>query len=136
TIKQIPFPAVILPCGTQPGAIPGAACYVTADGAAEERAFDRFMTATPAATHPASGGKTNAGGPKTPRRGFTGLAKLPPPPKPRPRAAVTPDPADGRAQVQALGHVGMPVFYPRSIATGSSYCASTIFNCYVEISSP
>jgi LCP family protein required for cell wall assembly len=133
TIKQIPFPAIFLPCGTQPGAIPGAACYVTANRAAERRAFKRFITPT----HPASGGSAHhsAARHSRPLFGFTGIDKIPPPPS-RPKAAVTPDPADGRAQVAALRHVGMPVFFPRFIANGSSYCTAANGNCYVEVASP
>src|SRR5436309_7996403 len=41
TVKQIQFPAILLPCGTQPGAVPGGACYVTAEQAAEKRVFKR-----------------------------------------------------------------------------------------------
>ena len=133
TIKQIPFPAILQPCGTQPGAIPGAACYVTADQAAERRVFRRFMTPT----RPSSGvGSHHPRGRAGSRFGFTGPRKIPPPPRPPPKAAVTPDPADGRAQAAALRHVGMPVFYPQEIARGSSYCTPSNGNCYVEIPSP
>ena len=49
---------------------------------------------------------------------------------------MTADPLDGRAQVAALRHARMPVFYPRVIASGSSYCLSASDNCYVEVPSP
>jgi polyisoprenyl-teichoic acid--peptidoglycan teichoic acid transferase len=132
TIKQIQFPAIFLPCGTQPGAVPGAACYVTATHAAEARAFKRFITPTKATS--ASGAHHSAS--HTPRVGFTGINTIPKPPKNKPTAGVTSDPTDGRAQVAALHHVGMPVLYPRVIANGSSYCTSANSNCYLEVPSP
>ncbi len=122
TIKQLPFPAVLLPCGGGTGArgtttfIAVAACYVTADPAAEEHVFRQFMTATKNAPKPA--------------------------PKPAPRPAhrghkssgggtggLIADPADGQAQAAALGQVGMPVFYPKVIESGTSYCSSLTANC-------
>ena len=120
TVKQIPFPATFLPCGTQPGAIPGAPCYVTANASAERRAYHEFITPTAL-----SGPSTSAH--SGPARG-TGRSSAP--------AAVTADPADGRAQAAALGRARMPVYYPRDIATGSSYCLGSAGNCPLEIASP
>ncbi len=117
TIKQIPFPAIFLPCGTQPGAVLGAPCYVTADAAAERRAYGEFMTPTVAVSH------SSRAHHHTHRHG-------PPPP-----ANVTPDPTDGQAQAAALHRPRMPVYYPRSIAPGSSYCLGSAGNCPLEIAS-
>jgi LCP family protein required for cell wall assembly len=114
TVKQIPFPAIFLPCGA---AAPGAPCYLTANPSAERRAFRAFMTPTLApslASHGAAHRSRSA----------------PSPP------AVTADPADGRQQAASLHHVGMPVYYPRLIASGSSYCLSATGNCPLEIASP
>ncbi len=119
TVKQIPFPATFLPCGTQPGAIAGAPCYVTADAGAERRAFRIFMT-------PTSPPKAA----RAPHRRRHGPAPAPTP------AQVTADPADGQAQVAALGHLRLPVFYPRLIATGSSFCLDAAGNCPLETASP
>ena len=120
TVKQIPFPAIFLPCGTQPGAIPGAPCYLTANASAERRAYHAFITPTLAPKHVAA----HSGHASHHRH------SRPPPP------AVTADPADGREQAAALHHVGMTVYYPRLIAAGSSYCSSLTGNCPVEIPSP
>ncbi len=131
TIKQIPFPAIFLPCGTQPGAVLGAACYVTANHSAERRAYESFMTPTRSSS--GSGRHHSSAKHSGPQFGFTGIDRIPPPP---PKAPVTADPADGRAQVAALHHAGMPVYYPRMIANGSSYCTPANASCYVEIPSP
>ncbi len=120
TIKQIPFPAILLPCGgggAGPAGttnfIPVAACYVTANPAAELRVFNQFMTPTQASTQPKpkpahrvhkSGGPVGTGG-------------------------LTADPTDGRAQAAALGRVGMPVFYPTMIEQGTQYCSEVTANC-------
>ena len=44
-------------------------------------------------------------------------------------SGLTPDPLDGIAQAKALSHPGMPVYYPRLIATTSDYCSSVTGNC-------
>jgi LCP family protein required for cell wall assembly len=120
TIKQIPFPAVFQPCGAQPGAIPGAPCYVTASALAEQRAYRRFITPTLGPSH-ASSGSVQRG------RGH-GSRSAP--------VNVTADPADGRAQAAALRRARIPVYYPRVLATGSSYCLGSAGNCPLETSSP
>jgi LCP family protein required for cell wall assembly len=122
TVKQIPFPAIFLPCGVQPGAIPGAPCYVTANSPAERQAYHEFMTPTLAPSV------------STSARQHAGRRHGPAPPPPPPQ--VTADPTDGHAQVAALHGARMPVYYPRLIATGSSYCLSTAGNCPLEIPSP
>ncbi|MFL5823472.1 MAG: LCP family protein [Solirubrobacteraceae bacterium] len=126
TVKQIPFPAIFLPCGSQPGAIPGAPCYLTATQSAERRAFHEFITPTAATTKHTASPPTRAGHAAHRHRSRPSSAA----------AAVTADPAAGRQQAAALHHVGMPVYYPRVIASGSTYCLSVIGNCPVELSSP
>jgi len=126
TVKQIPFPAILLPCGTLAPAAGGvvrqtAACYVTADPGAEHYAFTQFMKPTLA---PATTGAQAAGGPKQPK---LGPAKAPSPSN----ANLIADPGDGKSQAAALGRVGMPVYYPRLIAAGSNYCLSLTGNCPV-----
>jgi LCP family protein required for cell wall assembly len=112
TIKQVHFPAVLLPCGGGGGfggfgAGGVAPCYVTADPAAEQQAFGQFMkpthqTATPPspAARPASAG--------------TGPAKT---------SDLTAALTDGKTQAAALHHPGLPVLVPGQIATGSQYCS-------------
>jgi polyisoprenyl-teichoic acid--peptidoglycan teichoic acid transferase len=115
TIKQIPFPAQFAPCalGT------GQACYVTANPGAEHHVFKQFMTPTVAAS--GSGSATSrAGG-----------ALLPA--KPGPVPGLTSDVSDGKAQQAALGNVGFPVYFPRSLAAGSFYCSGATGNCPAEI---
>jgi polyisoprenyl-teichoic acid--peptidoglycan teichoic acid transferase len=114
TIKQIRFPATYTPC------LP--ACYVTATAKAERKTFRLFMTPTRSQPSSSSSHPTSQSSHHKPSR--------PGPP------AVTPDPTDGRAQARALGHVGMPVYYPRVVATGSNYCFDDASNCYLEIPSP
>jgi LCP family protein required for cell wall assembly len=135
TIKQIPFPAIILPCGGPApagpaitgSAVPAAnatqtACYVSATASSEQHAFAELMTPTPAvsaavAARPASVGPSHhTGGPGAPD--------------------LTADTADGKAQANALGNAGLPVYFPHLIAPGSQYCSSVVGNCYTEIPSP
>jgi polyisoprenyl-teichoic acid--peptidoglycan teichoic acid transferase len=127
-VKQISFPAVLSPCGggpvIAPGVVAGAPCYVTANRGAEQRAFTQLMTPTPAAASGSSPGRPGRRGP-----GAAGTATAP-------GANLTPDAADGRAQAAALHRAGMPVYYPRLVANGSSYCSSQTGNCPVEIPSP
>ncbi len=117
SIKQIPFPAILLPCGPT-GAGPGAAqtpCYVTADPGAEQRTFKAFMT--PTTTAPNNGGSHGTPGLGGGKGGGN------------PTAGLTADVADGKAQVAALGHIGMPVYYPRLITSDSSYCTNANTTC-------
>ena len=126
TIKQIPFPAILLPCGVLPATATSTArqtpCYVTADPASEQHAFAAFMKPTlpppPSAT---------AGAP----------AKAAHPHASTPASAnLTAAPADGKTQAAALGNARLPVYYPRLIASNSNYCLGSIGNCSVEIASP
>jgi polyisoprenyl-teichoic acid--peptidoglycan teichoic acid transferase len=109
TIKQIQFPAIILPCTPQQAKTGNPPCYVTADPGAEQHAFNMLMTPTVARPANAAGG--SHGGP-APVSGGSTQAGAP---------ATVLDPADGRAQVAALGSLGFPIYYPKLIASGSSY---------------
>jgi len=112
TIQQVHFPALFPPCNP--------ACYVTATHAAERRAFTRFMK--PTVNHPTSASSHPKKG------GHHGSA----PSKP----AVTANPAGGKPQEAALRGAGMPVYYPRVIAAGSTYCFDDASSCYLEVPSP
>jgi LCP family protein required for cell wall assembly len=125
TIKQIPFPAILLPCAPVPAnansAIQQTPCYVGADPAAEAAAFRSFMTPThgtsssspsPAKPSAAAGAGGNHGG-----GGAPGLA---------------PDVSDGVAQAKALGPIGIPIYYPKLIMAGSQYCSDNTQLCPVE----
>jgi hypothetical protein len=57
----------------------------------------------------------NAGPARPPRPGARPRGGAPP------SADLQPDPADGHRQAAALPHHGIPVFYPRLIATGTTY---------------
>ena len=115
TIEQIKFPAILLPCGGVTPAGPGQPaaqdpCYVTAEPGAEHRAFTHFMTPTKMGT--SSGGSG---------RGSLSRSAA------REPAGVTADVADGKTQAATLGNIGLPVYFPRLLAAGSSYCTSA--NC-------
>jgi LCP family protein required for cell wall assembly len=109
-LEQIPFPAIVAPCG---GPDSQAACYLTATPAAKAAAYQDFMTPT---------------------------TVLPPATAPRNVAAATADlvadPSDGQAQAAALRGSGLPVLYPRVIAAGSHYCSSASGNCPLEAADP
>ncbi len=130
-IKQIAFPAELLPCNSGPVAPAGAGtaaggatqspCYVGADQNAEQRAYTALMTPTVSApaTPPASA---------TPRRGGAPGAQPPP-------SDVTVDVADGKSQAAALRGAGMPVYYPRVITPAAQYCTDGSNACPVETAS-
>jgi LCP family protein required for cell wall assembly len=110
TIKQIPFPAILLPCGgggtTADGTVAAVApCYVSADPGPEAHVYREFIAAT--RSHPAAQPVA-----APPRKPVSVSAQA---------AGLTADLPDGRAQVSALGRVGMPVYFPRLIAAGSTY---------------
>jgi LCP family protein required for cell wall assembly len=117
SIKQIPFPAVLLPCTLPPpGAIGNAAqtpCYVGADPRREADAFHSFMAVTPPPA-PAAGSASGSGGPGRPGHH----------PPPLPRAAVYGDLGDGKAQARTLGNVDFPIYVPGQIANQSRYCTN------------
>ena len=105
-IKQIPFPAIFLPC---PAGVP---CYVAADPTAMHHAFTQFMTPTsPSAPSSKTGAKRKARS-----------AKLN-------TAGLTADVSDGQSQAAALGRTRLPVYYPKLLQTGSQYCSSATANC-------
>ena len=112
TIKQIHFPAILLPCA--PGGAFGTRgvaqlpCYVTADPGPEQRSFHTFMSPT----QPAASGSG-------PRGGRSGAAA------PSGNAAgLIPDFSDGKSQASSIPGAGMPVYIPRMIASGSRYCTN------------
>ncbi|HEX5192714.1 MAG TPA: LCP family protein [Solirubrobacteraceae bacterium] len=107
TIKQIPYPATLLPCTT--------ACYVGSKSPQAVKAVWReFLRATP----PPKAKPKRAAAPHRKHHAH----KLS-------TAGLTADPADGRAQAGALRHPGMAVYYPRLIDAGSIYCSSVTGNC-------
>jgi polyisoprenyl-teichoic acid--peptidoglycan teichoic acid transferase len=116
TIKQIPYPATLLPCGgTDPTTGAVAPCYVgSSSPAAVKSAWTRFISATSAA-----GAKPSAAG-AHPRHKHN---------RPLSMAGLTADPNDGRAQAAALKHAKLPIYFPRLIATNSSYCSELTANC-------
>jgi polyisoprenyl-teichoic acid--peptidoglycan teichoic acid transferase len=118
TLKSIPFPYVFGPCGestTADGVTTQDPCYVFATSSgAEEHAYQQFMRPTPILP------------PASPRPATTAKPHKAPPPS---SAGLTPDPADGQSQAQALGAISMPVYYPRLIVPDSEYCSGVTGNC-------
>ncbi len=126
TIKSIPFPAILLPCGpVAPGAssaLQQTPCYVAADPGAEQHAYAEFIAPTVAPPTPRAGsaggatGATGAGGPQA-------ASSAP---------GLIGDLGDGKAQAAALGHLGMPIYVPGKIVAGSQYCTAGSRACPVE----
>jgi LCP family protein required for cell wall assembly len=110
TVKQIPFPAMFLPCAPNPRA--QTPCYVSADPQAEAAAYKAFLTPTVAAAKKSGGGGHG--------RGHGGGKPAPP--------ALLGDILDGKSQASAMGNAGMPVYVPASLAAGSHYCAAGLCN--------
>jgi polyisoprenyl-teichoic acid--peptidoglycan teichoic acid transferase len=98
-LREVHFPAVLQPCN------PPAPCYVTADAGAEAQAFRQFM----AVIRPG-----HARGAAKNHPGHAGSARAP-------TAGLETDISDGKTQAAALSSHGMPVYYPRLIASGTSY---------------
>ncbi len=120
TIKQIRFPGILQPCPvTATGQTP---CFVTADPNAEAAVFRAFMRPTAAAAPSQSSPPRALGGAKR-------SAKLE-------TAGLADGSSDGKVQAGALSGAGMPVYYPRLILSGSSYCSTLTGNCPLEIPSP
>jgi polyisoprenyl-teichoic acid--peptidoglycan teichoic acid transferase len=103
-IREVHFPAVLEPCN------PPAPCYVTADPGAEAQAFGQFMAMTGAGHPSVTAGKGHGGHQAS---------------APVPTADLQSAVADGKTQAAALGNDGMPVYYPRLIASGTSYDGPT-----------
>jgi LCP family protein required for cell wall assembly len=112
TLKQISFPAIL------PSADVTGPSYVTAQPAAERAAYRRFL----APTRKASKAAASKGGPKAGHVKDVAKSKID-------VSGLSSDPADGLAQARALTHPGMPVYYPRLIATDSDYCTVLTANC-------
>ena len=131
TIKQIPFPALLLPCApVAPNASSASQqtpCYVGATSSqAEQAAFHAFMTPTTGSPLPASTPAHVAGGGGNGSHGGGG----------GPVPGLTADVTDGQAQAKALGPIGIPIYYPKQIVSGSQYCSSQTSLCPVETASP
>jgi LCP family protein required for cell wall assembly len=117
TVKQIPFPAQLLPCNPAATGTNATPCYVGADPGAEQSAYRTFMTPTTA-----SAVNSAVRAPPSPRQKHG-------PAKSAKQADVTGDVADGKAQATALGAIPIPVYFPKVIASGSSYCSNATSNC-------
>jgi LCP family protein required for cell wall assembly len=115
TIKQIPYPATLLPCGgTDPTTGEVTPCYVGSKSpGAVKSTWARFIAATPVAA-------AKPGSHAAARHHTT---------KPLSMAGLIADPADGRTQAAALKHAKLPVYYPRLIAVNSAYCSELTGNC-------
>jgi polyisoprenyl-teichoic acid--peptidoglycan teichoic acid transferase len=125
TIKQIPFPAQLLPCApvtSTASAAPQPPCYVGAtSNQAEQGAFHAFMTPTSGSPLPPSTPAHLAGGGKGSHGGGGG-----------PVPDLTTDVSDGQAQAKALGPTGIPIYYPKQVLSGSQYCTNDASLCPVE----
>jgi LCP family protein required for cell wall assembly len=128
TIKNIPFPAILLPCAPPPPNANSATlqtpCYVSADPGAEQRVYQEFMTPThasaPASASATSGGSGGDGGGSAAAHA-SGSAP-----------GLVGDLGDGKAQASALGNLGMPIYVPGKIVAGSQYCTPDNTSCPVE----
>ena len=123
-IKQIPFPAILLPCPPPPvsasSQVQQTPCYVTAESVPEAAAFQAFMSSTPA--------KATTSANKSAARSSAAAAGR----HARPVAGLTSDLAGAKAQAAALRSPSMPIYAPRLIAVGSRYCSADNPNCTVE----
>jgi LCP family protein required for cell wall assembly len=117
SIKQIPFPAIFLPCSSgatttnafgQTTQIAAATpCYVTATASAKAAAYRAFMRPT---KPPAAHGKKG----RSRQPSAQSLAD----------ASLTGDVGDGQAQAAKISTApSLPVYFPRVIAVGSRYCS-------------
>jgi LCP family protein required for cell wall assembly len=111
-LKQITFPAIL------PSADDTGPSYVTAQPAAEQATYRAFLTPT----RKVSSKTTAKGAPKAGPVKDVSKSKID-------LAGLSADPADGLAQAKVLTHPGMPVYYPRLIATDSAYCTVLTANC-------
>jgi polyisoprenyl-teichoic acid--peptidoglycan teichoic acid transferase len=121
TIKSIPFPAILLPCGpVAPGATQQTPCYVTADPAAEQHVYTQFMAPTVAAPKP----------PAAPATGVSTAAAAHQ--APSSASGLIGDLGDGKSQAAALGNLGMPIYVPGKVVAGSQYCTPGNRACPVQ----
>ncbi|MGA8337867.1 MAG: LCP family protein [Solirubrobacteraceae bacterium] len=122
-VKQVPFPAILLPCAPAAATATAAAqqtpCYVSADPGAEMAAFHAFIA--PTASHAASSTPHIAGAGGNGGHGSGG-----------PVPGLTMDVSDGQAQSKALGPIGIPIYFPKQIVSGSQYCSNATSVCPVE----
>jgi polyisoprenyl-teichoic acid--peptidoglycan teichoic acid transferase len=118
TLKTIQFPEYFGPCGGNAQT----PCYVfPTSAAAEEQAYQKFITPTPITP-------TSTTTATTPATATTGVAHRAAPPA-IPLGGLIADPGDGKSQSAQLGHVALPVYYPKYIVGGSEYCFSITANC-------
>ncbi|MGH2928480.1 MAG: LCP family protein, partial [Solirubrobacteraceae bacterium] len=106
TIRQVEFPADLQPCTAT-------SCYVTANATREHAAYTRFMAVT-AKVRPKPPPKSTTGRKRVGRLSSAGLVA---------------DVPDGRSQAAALPRPEMPVYFPRLIISGTSYCSAVTGNC-------
>ena len=124
TIRQYTFPAVFEPCNSGP-TVAGAvtpACYVTANTAAEQAVYARFMTPTAKA---ASASRTS-----TPHISAAAKRRLSKGSKIDIHGLVA-NPAAGQAQAAAMTRLKLPIYYPRLIESQANYCVGVADNCPV-----
>jgi LCP family protein required for cell wall assembly len=122
TIKQIKFEAnEQLPCGqtTVGGAV--TPCYLTATTESEGGEFRAFMRPTNATAVAKSAKKATGGKSRSAKIQAAGLIA---------------DTSDGKSQAAAVAHIGMQVYFPRLVVSGSNYCSSLTGNCPTEVASP
>jgi LCP family protein required for cell wall assembly len=110
SLNQIKFPGVPVTVGD--------ADYVTAESSAEQQAYREFMH--PTKPHSTSSAHHAHPGARARSRHRAGAINT---------TGLSADPADGIEQAKSLTHPGMPVYYPRLIASDSDYCFSTTGNC-------
>ncbi|MGO9908760.1 MAG: LCP family protein [Solirubrobacteraceae bacterium] len=128
TIKQIQFPAILLPCAPAPANANSATqqtpCYVTAQSGAEQQAYHAFMTPTtsppPSSSSTSTTSTSSSATPAGAGKGKGGGAGAP---------GLSADVGDGVSQAKALGPIGIPIYYPKLIVSGAQYCTPSNGNC-------
>ena len=121
TIKSIHFPAILNNCPAAAPGTPPLPCYVNADQAAEQSVYRQFMkvSSSAEAKSATTGAAKKAGKPGAPKH----------PAAPGVPAGLTDATSDGQTQAAALKRVPFPIYYPKYIVAGSSYCSSLTGNC-------
>jgi LCP family protein required for cell wall assembly len=119
-LKSIPFPAILGACDPT-GQTP---CYVTADAAAEDSAYQKLLTPTQA--------NPNSQAAVQPPPGRHGKKRS----NAYSTAGLMADATDGKTQAEDLGRAGFPVYYPKYVvgpsldtSIGAQYCSSISGNC-------